>query len=76
MFLLGVDIGSSSEKVAVFDYNGNLVASSKTDYPIYEDIDGYVEQNADDYYLAFLQNLERYRASSNAVFPPPTTAVS
>ena len=59
MFLLGVDIGSSSEKVAVFDYNGNLVASSKTDYPIYEDIDGYVEQNADDYYLAFLQNLEK-----------------
>ena len=59
MFLLGVDIGSSSEKIAVFDYEGNLITVAKTDYPIYEEKEGWAEQNADDYYLAFLQNLKK-----------------
>ena len=59
MYLLGVDIGSSSEKVAVFDYEGNLITVAKTDYPIYEEKEGWAEQNADDYYLAFLQNLKK-----------------
>ena len=59
MYLLGVDIGSSSEKVAVFDYDGNMISLAKTDYPIVARNDGYAEQDADAYYLAFLQNLEK-----------------
>lgn len=59
MYLLGVDIGSSSEKVAVFDYAGNMISMAKTDYPIYENKEGYVEQNAEDYYWAFLENLKK-----------------
>jgi xylulokinase len=59
MYLLGVDVGSSSEKVVVFDYAGNMLSIAKTDYPIYEEREGWAEQNAEDYYFAFLKNLEK-----------------
>ena len=36
MYLLGVDIGSSSDKCAVFDELGNLISIAKTDYAIIE----------------------------------------
>ena len=58
MYLLGVDIGSSSEKAVVFDYLGNIVSIAKTDYPIYAMQDDWSEQNVEDYYTAFLKNLE------------------
>ena len=59
MYLLGVDVGSSSEKVVVFDSAGNMLSIAKTDYPIYEEREGWAEQNAEDYYFAFLKNLEK-----------------
>lgn len=63
MYLMGVDIGSSSEKLAVFDYDGNAVAIAKYEYPIRTEHEGYAEQDPDDYYRAFLHNLERIDAS-------------
>ncbi len=58
MYLLGVDIGSSSEKCVIFDELGNLISVAKTDYQIIENGE-CVEQNANDYYTAFLQNLKQ-----------------
>ena len=59
MYLLGVDVGSSSEKVVVFDYLGNIISIAKTDYPICETQPGWSEQNVEDYYTAFLDNLKK-----------------
>lgn len=57
-YLLGVDVGSSSEKVAVFDTEGNILALAKADYPTYSDKEGWYEQDAEDYYRAFLKCLD------------------
>ena len=58
MYLLGVDIGSSSLKCVVFDELGNLITSIKTNYNIIENGD-FVEQDPHDYYNAFIKNLKQ-----------------
>lgn len=44
-FLLGIDVGTSACKVALFDNNGRVVAQIAGEYPIYYPAPGYVEQN-------------------------------
>lgn len=44
-YLLGIDIGTSACKVAVFDKEGKVIASASGDYPVYYPADGWVEQN-------------------------------
>lgn len=44
-YLLGIDIGTSACKVAVFNREGQVVASASGDYPVYYPADGWVEQN-------------------------------
>ena len=44
-YLLGIDIGTSACKVAVFNREGSVVASASGDYPVYYPADGWVEQN-------------------------------
>ena len=34
-YLLGIDIGTSACKVAVFDRNGQVMAYANGDYPVY-----------------------------------------
>ena len=34
-YLLGIDIGTSACKVAVFDRNGQVLAAANGDYPVY-----------------------------------------
>ena len=34
-YLLGIDIGTSACKVAVFDRNGQVLAAANGDYPLY-----------------------------------------
>ena len=34
-YLLGIDIGTSACKVAVFNKNGKVMASANGDYPVY-----------------------------------------
>lgn len=44
-YLLGIDIGTSACKVAVFNREGQVIASASGDYPVYYPADGWVEQN-------------------------------
>lgn len=48
--LLGIDIGTSSCKVAAFDLDGNVVASEARQYPIYYPKPSYVEQDVLDWW--------------------------
>ena len=42
-YLLGIDIGTSACKVAVFDRNGKVLAAANGDYPVYYPHEGWAE---------------------------------
>ena len=44
-YLLGIDIGTSACKVAVFDKEGKVLAAANGDYPVYYPQEGWAEQN-------------------------------
>ena len=49
-YLIGVDLGTSSTKAALYEHDGRLVASAVEDVPIYYPRPGVVEQENDDFY--------------------------
>ena len=49
-YLLGVDLGTSSTKAALYTTDGKLVADSTVEVPIYYPKPGVVEQENDDFY--------------------------
>lgn len=51
-YLLGIDIGTSACKVAIFNRSGEVIASGNADYPVYYPQQGYVEQNPDEWWEA------------------------
>ncbi len=48
--LLGIDIGTSACKVAVFDLQGIVIAQSTKDYKVYYPAPGFVEQDPDEWW--------------------------
>lgn len=50
--LLGIDIGTSACKLAVFNTDGKIVASSREEYLTYYPQPGYVEQNPNEWWIA------------------------
>ena len=51
-YLLGIDIGTSACKVAVFDREGHVAASASGDYPVYYPKEGWAEQNPEEWWSA------------------------
>ena len=51
-YLLGIDIGTSACKVAVFEENGTVAASGSGGYPVYYPKAGWAEQNPDEWWAA------------------------
>ena len=51
-YLLGIDIGTSACKTAVFDENGHVLASGSGDYPVYYPRQGWAEQNPEEWWAA------------------------
>ncbi|MBO4355549.1 MAG: xylulokinase [Clostridia bacterium] len=50
--LIGIDIGTSSVKVALFDKTGKTLSSFTEDYPVYYPKKGYAEHSPDEWYDA------------------------
>ena len=50
--LLGIDIGTSACKVAVFRKDGEVVAAANGDYKVYYPKPGYAEQDPDEWWTA------------------------
>mgnify|MGYP005840569969 CR=1 FL=1 len=48
--LLGIDIGTSGCKVAVFDLEGKVISQSTKDYNVYYPSPGFVEQNPEEWW--------------------------
>lgn len=51
-YLLGIDIGTSACKVAVFDRRGQVKASASADYSVYYPQEGWAEQNPEEWWKA------------------------
>ena len=51
-YLLGIDIGTSACKIAVFDRNGRVMASATGDYPVYYPQEGWAQQNPEEWWDA------------------------
>lgn len=51
-YLLGIDIGTSACKIAVFDEAGNVISSGNGDYQVYYPKPGWAEQNPDEWWSA------------------------
>ncbi|MDO4518711.1 MAG: xylulokinase [Eubacteriales bacterium] len=44
-YLIGIDLGTSACKVAIFDKNGTVIAAATGDYPVYYPQEGWAEQD-------------------------------
>ncbi len=51
-YLLGIDIGTSACKVAIFSKDGKVIASASGDYSVYYPHPGWVEQNPEEWWEA------------------------
>ena len=56
-YLIGIDIGTSGTKSVLFDTNGNVIASSHSDYPLYQPKNGWAEQDPRDWWNATVKTL-------------------
>lgn len=58
--LLGIDIGTSGCKIAIFDaYDGNAICSVTEEYPLYYPAPGWVEQDPNDWWDAVCRGTKR-----------------
>ena len=49
-YLLGIDFGTQSTKVVIFDFNGKVIISAKEEIPLDRTKPGWAEQNAEDWW--------------------------
>lgn len=51
-YVLGIDLGTQSLKIGLYNTDGKQVYSASASYPTYNGRDGYSEQDANDWWLA------------------------
>ena len=56
-YLLGIDVGTSGTKSAVFTSDGTLVAEATASYPLYQPENGWAEQDPNDWWRAVCETL-------------------
>ncbi len=56
-FLLGIDVGTSGTKTALFDEYGNTIISHTAEYPLYQPHNGWAEQNPADWWNAVCETV-------------------
>lgn len=64
--LLGIDIGTSACKVAVFDENGQIMASAAEGYSLYYPNPGWVEQDPEEWWQAICKATKKVTANGIA----------
>lgn len=51
-YVIGVDLGTSGTKTVLFDEKGNVIASKTIEYPLYQEKNGWAEQEPLDWWNA------------------------
>ena len=64
-YLLGIDIGTSACKVAVFDREGTVAAAASKDYPVYYPKEGWAEQNPVEWWEAVCKAIHKALEKGN-----------
>ena len=64
-YLIGLDIGTSGTKCIIADTQGNVVASSTQEYPLYTPKPGWAEQNPIDWWEAVVKGLKVILGKAN-----------
>ena len=57
-YILGIDIGTSACKAAVFDKSGNVIVSQTEAYNVYYPQNGFVEQKPDEWWAAVCKSIK------------------
>ena len=58
-YLIGVDLGTSATKAALYRPDGTLLAEASVEVPLYHPQPGVVEQENDDFYRSAAQTAQR-----------------
>lgn len=64
MYLMGIDLGTSGVKTALFNFFGNLIAARTVEYPLYQPQNGWAEQNPDEWWNAAAQSIQQVIAEA------------
>jgi len=57
-YVIGVDLGTSGTKTVLFDEVGNVIASHTVEYPLYQEHNGWAEQDPTDWYNATITTIK------------------
>lgn len=63
-YAIGVDIGTSGTKSVLFDETGKVMASATVEYPLYQEKNGYAEQEPADWYNACIETIKNIISES------------
>ncbi|HOK42638.1 MAG TPA: xylulokinase [Thermoclostridium caenicola] len=63
--LLGIDIGTSGCKIALFQHDGKVICSETVEYPLYCLKDGFIEQDPRDWWKAVCLGIQRLLGNNN-----------
>jgi xylulokinase len=74
-YLVGVDLGTSSTKAALYQPDGTLVADASVEVPLYYPKPGIVEQENDDFYLTAAQTV-RQCVTASGIDPREIAAIA
>ncbi|MDR1939703.1 MAG: FGGY-family carbohydrate kinase [Clostridiales bacterium] len=74
IYIIAHDMGTSSDKAVLIDFNGRIAASSKQDYPTYYPYPAWVEQIPSDYWNAVCAASKKL-IGDNAVDPAAVKGV-
>ncbi len=64
-YLMGIDLGTSACKVAIFSTNGKVIVSKSGSYPVYYPKQGYAEQNPDEWWKVLCGTIQTVLATSS-----------
>ena len=57
-YLLGIDIGTSGTKTVLFDRDANPITAKTFEYPLYQEQNGWAEQEPADWWNAVVQGVQ------------------
>lgn len=63
-YLIGIDLGTSGTKTVLFDRDGAVVSSALVEYPMYQEQNGWAEQDPADWWHAAVETLRSVLAQS------------
>jgi len=63
-YLIGADIGTSGTKTALYNAEGKLISSATFSYPLYQERNGWAEQEPLDWWNAVCAGIKKVLADS------------